>query len=140
MLVAKESIPVVAVDIMNQVHAEEIVLLNELDGLITRRLEGEDVNEALGEKINDLLEHVEYHFTNEERMMRETGVPVYPIHKGEHDRVRADLNTVCADWKSEQGFARFTAYIRETIPPWFANHVATMDTVTAQMMSQILGH
>lgn len=138
MLIAKDSIPLVALDVMNEVHAEEIVLLNDLDALIGQRRSGTDVDEALGVKINELLQHVEYHFSNEERMMRETGVPVYPIHKGEHDRVRADLNMICADWRSDDGFARLTTYIRETIPAWFANHVATMDTVTAQMMSQTL--
>lgn len=138
MLIAKDSIPLVAVDAMNQVHAEEIALLNDLDALIGKRVSGEDVEEKLDRKITEFLEHVEFHFSNEERLMRETGVPVYPIHKQEHDRVRADLKAVCADWRSDEGFQRFAAFIREAIPAWFANHVATMDTVTAHMMSQVL--
>ncbi len=138
MLIAKDAIPQVAIDIMNEVHDEEVVLLNDIDALIERRLSGEDVEEALGARIEELMEHVEFHFSNEERLMRETGVPVYPIHRGEHDRVRDELGAICADWRSEEGFARFAAYIRQTMPPWFANHVATMDTVTAHMMSQVL--
>ncbi len=138
MLIEEGFIPVVALDVMNEVHDEEIELLNELDVLIAKREAGEDVEAELAAKINEFVAHVEFHFSNEENMMRETGVPVYPIHKGEHDRVRAELQEAVADWRSEAGFVLFASHIRHTIPQWFADHVATMDNVTAQMMSPMM--
>ncbi len=136
MLIAEGFIPTVALDVMNAVHDEEIRLLNELDVLIGKREAGEDVDAELGALISEFLNHVEYHFSNEERMMREAGVPVYPIHKSEHDRVRAEMQSFCADWRSEEGFAAFSYYIRQTLPEWFSGHVSTMDTVTALILSQ----
>lgn len=136
MLIGEGFIPTVALDVMNEVHDEEIRLLNKLDELISKRESGEDVDIELGALISEFLTHVEYHFSNEERMMLEHHVPVYPIHKGEHDRVRAEMQAICADWRSPEGFAAFTRHIRKGIPEWFANHVATMDMVTAQILAQ----
>ncbi len=138
MLIPEGYIPTVALDVMNEVHDEEIRFLNDLDALISRREAGEDVDAELGAQISEFLKHIDYHFSNEERMMLENHVPVYPIHKGEHDRVRAELQAICADWRSENGFAAFTNHIRKGIPEWFANHVATMDMVTAQILSQAM--
>ena len=123
-------IPQVAVASMNATHAEELALLREL----LAALDARDAARA-AELADAFAAHVEEHFAREERLMEQYGFPPYPIHRSEHDRMRAMVAEACAQADSAEGRAALARFIREVFLPWLSGHVATMDAATAHFLS-----
>lgn len=77
-----------------------------------------------------LLTHTRSHFENESRLMRACRFPAIGEHEGEHQRVLGELTRL--QLGIEEGRAAFArTYVREGLPEWFANHLATMDAALA---------
>ena len=115
---------------MNATHTEEVALLRDL----LSALDADDAARAM-ELATALAVHVEEHFAREERLMEQYGFPPYPIHKSEHDRMRALVAEHCAGADSAEGRAALARFIREELLPWLNSHVATMDTATAHFLA-----
>lgn len=125
------SIPQVALSFMNEDHHEAVNLINSL--LI--HAEAEDA-EKVTEALHGFLEHNAEHFAREEEAMRQYNFPPYDCHKGEHERVLAELKQEIDHWNSHKDFERVQSYLTETVVSWFINHLNTMDTVTAQFIKR----
>ena len=123
-------LPQVAVPSMNATHAEELALLRDLLSALDA---GDTVRAAA--LATAFAGHVEEHFAREERLMEQHGFPPYPIHKSEHDRMRALVAEHCAGADNEDGRAALGHFIREEFLPWLSSHVATMDSATAHFLS-----
>ena len=123
-------LPQVAVPSMNATHTEELALLRDL----LSALDADDAARA-AELATAFAVHVEEHFAREERLMEQYGFPPYPIHKGEHDRMRPLVAEMCAGADNAEGRARLAGFIREEFLPWLTSHVSTMDTATAHFLA-----
>ena len=123
-------LPEVAVASMNATHAEEMEILQRLLAALAS-----DTAEAAAAAAEEFLRHVEAHFGREERLMEQYGFPPYPMHKGEHDQMRALVANACGDVGTAEGRARLRAFLERDFLPWLVNHVTTMDTVTAQFLA-----
>ena len=128
-------VPKVAFDEMNAVHAEEVELLNRIETL----LDAEAPEAELSDTIEDLFEHTRVHFANEERLMREVGFPAYDMHKAEHDRMLNAFQLVMMDWRTKKDNSIIRNYICSETPQWLHQHIATMDTVTANFIAMAKG-
>ena len=122
-------VPKVAVDEMNCVHGEEVALLNTLE----LQLDAQDT-EAIEKTLDSMLEHTRGHFANEERLMQEVRFPPYMIHKSEHTRALNEMDNVIMDWRTRKDDQLLRSYFLETIPQWLTQHIASMDTMTAQFI------
>jgi len=123
-------LPQVAVPSMNAVHAEEMEVLAALDEALTQ---GDA--EAIKQAAQAFLAHVEEHFSREERLMEQYGFPPYPIHRHEHELMRARVKEVCGQCDTEDGRQALARFVREEFPAWLTQHVSTMDMVTAQFLA-----
>lgn len=121
------SFPLVAVDFMNRDH-EEFAVRREtlLEQIAAGAAAGIDV------LLDELYEHTVRHFADEEKLMQDTGFPVFPVHKGEHDSVLADMARRIEHWKSNRDLADLRDWLEHAVGDWFVAHVASMDTVTAR--------
>ena len=122
-------VPKVAYDEMNRVHGEEVALLNTLE----LQLDAHD-SAAIEETLEVMLEHTRAHFANEERLMQEVQFPPYMIHKSEHTRALNEMHNVIMDWRNRKDDSLLRNYFLETIPQWLTQHIASMDTMTAQFI------
>lgn len=136
LLLRPEDLPRVALESMNAVHAEEIECINRLAALFQLAAAGESVTHAIDGHLQQLLNHVHSHFSGEEAMMQRHGFPPYPVHKAEHDRVYDKLRSAIEGWLDDRDLHGIQNYICETLPAWMIQHIATMDRVTAQFLSQ----
>ncbi len=123
-------IPQVMVPSMNATHAEEVEIVQALEAALES---GADA--AIADAARAFADHVEVHFSREEELMRAHAFPPYPIHKGEHDRMRAIVGELCANCDNDAGRAALLTFVRKDFPAWLAQHVSTLDTVTAQFLS-----
>ena len=135
MLIDKASMPLVAMDFMNEVHAEDIDLINDLYDLILayKKEQNDASKELLKLKYEEWYHHTVAHFANEEQAMQTNKFPPYLFHKGEHDQVLSTMNQRLNDWLLSGDIAPLQDFI-EFLPSWLINHIQTMDTVTAMFL------
>ncbi len=122
--------PKVALEFMNRDHAEFIALREKLLGLLSAPAPNAEVDTLLDE----LLEHTRHHFAEEEQLMLEAHFPPYPMHKGEHDRVLADMAAKVESWKQAHDSDALQEWLDRGAGDWFVNHVSTMDLITAHFI------
>ena len=125
-------LPHLPVPFMNQDHALEVRMLNELGAALSAHRRGQGTLEAVLEKLSLLAVHTRDHFMREESLMRETRFPAYPVHKAEHDRVLAEMDAEARAFRERGDGERLARYLFEALPAWFLNHIRSMDLVTAR--------
>ena len=137
MLLDIANVPVVAMDFMNEVHAQDVVVINDLYALIEayEAAPNEANAEAIAKQLAFWFEHTVSHFQGEETQMREKRFPPYAMHKSEHDNALAKMDFVLRNWSRTKDIGMLRAYVTQDVPAWFMQHIATMDTVTANFLS-----
>jgi hemerythrin len=135
----KSEIPVVALDEMNDVHFEEVEIINQLDEIINADMNPDEKNELINNKLQELQTHTVTHFANEERLMRLHGFPPYPIHKYNHDQLLSELAMIVRNWEADKDIQALRKYLKAGLKEWLANHIATLDTVTAMFLKEKIG-
>jgi len=78
----------------------------------------------------ELLRHTHEHFSQEEKLMRETQFPAMREHVDEHLRVMGDLESMLARVKRGRMMMP-REFVKNGMPEWFALHLATMDSALA---------
>ncbi|MEA1919504.1 MAG: hemerythrin family protein [Campylobacterota bacterium] len=133
MLLDKKSLPIVAMEFMNDVHMEDVDIINELfDLVLLYEKEPSAINKAkIDQQYKEWFEHTVEHFKGEEEKMQEMAFPPYPMHKGEHDNALAVMDDVFRKWQESGEIMILKTYLIETLPAWLNKHIQTMDTVTA---------
>lgn len=129
-------VPKVAFDEMNGVHAEEVEQLNRIEAM----LDAGACEAELSEALEALFEHTRAHFANEERLMKEVGFPPYEMHKSEHDRALNEFQLVMMEWRNRKENDALRNYICSEVPQWLHQHIATMDTATANFIAMVKGN
>lgn len=124
-------VPKVSLEFMNDDHGEVVALINKILTL----LESGSTDEVT-QVLQAFIEHNREHFAREEAEMIRVNFPPYSCHKGEHERVLAELEEVFSDWKTDNNRGSLQSYLTQTAANWLVNHVSTMDTVTAMFVNQ----
>ena len=137
MLIDIEKFPMVDMDSMNEVHKDDIKIINDLNDLIEEytQNESQELFEKLDAKYQEWLEHSIEHFSSEEKLMQEKKFPAFAIHKQEHDSVLSAMKNIQEDLRKTQSAAGVKNFVQNGLVRWLVNHVQTMDTVTARFVS-----
>lgn len=91
--------------------------------------------EPLLAALEEFLQHSREHFEREEAAMRSSGFPPYGVHKQEHDRVLAWLESLLDALRGGDGGDGSRRAVEWEIPAWLRQHVASMDLVTARWIA-----
>ena len=123
-----KDIPDVALDCLNKDHREVADIINQLDTLLQH---APSLHEDISSGLQRLIEHLENHFACEEHQMEKYQFPALPIHRGEHQRVLAEIKAESATWSTQHNTQQLLHYFEQTFCPWLLDHIATLDTQTA---------
>jgi len=134
-LVYIEQLEDMSVEQMQKTHEDEIKILNDIDYLAFDVDRGEATLEELESKVNEYIDHVKAHFTNEERLMQKYDFPSYDMHKTAHDMFLEELNLAVKQWKRYENIEKITNFVRKT-PEWIVLHVNTVDVPTANYLAK----
>jgi len=107
-------------------HEEAVALMNAFQ---------ECTDEELTTLFDQLFAHTREHLERENELMERIGFFATPMHKGEHDRVLAEMQDY-KDKLTDGDIAAVRHYVQETVPNWFLEHLNSMDTITAQFALQ----
>ena len=134
MLINKNELAIVDMEFMNEVHFEDIDIINALFEYV--KIYDNDKSEEnkiqINQKYEEWISHTQAHFEGEEVMMREKNFPPYSMHKGEHDNALRQMQDVFNHWKSTENISILKIYLIEQVPSWLIQHIASMDMVTAR--------
>ena len=133
MLIDKNKLPLVAEDFMNDVHFEDVDIINELyEKAINYKNNNSEVNkEILVSCYQEWYDHTVSHFKGEEDEMLERQFPPYLMHKGEHDRCLEHMDLVIKNFVETNDIDALVRYLEVDLIDWLLNHINTMDTITA---------
>lgn len=130
------NIPQLALESMNKVHREEVVLINQLAALVQQTKDQQADNAAITEKLHEWVQHTREHFTSEEQLMMDYAFPAYFIHASEHERVMTLIQGLQNQWLDRNEIKPLYEFVFSNWPRWFNDHVNSMDRVTAEFISQ----
>ena len=132
-MVKQEELPLVSLNTMNEVHFKELAILNRL----LEQLDNEAGFEILSQSLDTLLEHMQEHFSGEEKLMKETQYPSLEMHKAEHDKVLNQTRYAELQWRNKKDEDALREYLEDEIVLWLDQHIKAMDTPMADYVLQI---
>lgn len=97
-------------------------------------LNGGSVPQNFFEQLDAFVQHTTAHFDQENRWMEAVNFPA-SCHREEHDRVLSVVHEVRQH--IEKGDLFLGHRLLEELPPWFDNHIETMDTALALYLKEI---
>ena len=130
-MITQEQLAMLAIPSMNDTHLEEILIINTLESAAQKN-NAEEVLQTLKE----LLAHTELHFSNENKLMRESHFPDFAAHKAEHDRHLHELKSLIKYFSQRKESNAILAYIQGNLVGWSLHHVATMDKEMATFLKE----
>ena len=71
-MIKQEELPLVSLNTMNEVHFEELAILNTL----LEQLDNEAGFEIISQSFDKLIEHMQEHFSSEEKLMKAMDTPM----------------------------------------------------------------
>ena len=129
LLITQDQLTMVAIPSMNDMHLEEMLLINALHEAVKSR----DFK-SIKDKLEELLKESKIHFSKEEEMMEEAGYPEFFTHKGEHDRQLHELAHIIKYFTERQDPQAIAAYIEGNLNSWTIHHMQTMDAEMATFL------
>ena len=105
---------------MDMVHEEFVALLGKVEAAPDQHLR------ALWD---ELIEHTQLHFDQEDRWMQTTGFATSNCHSQQHKVVLAVMREGAA--KGEQGDLSTIRHMAAELGPWFSHHAQNMDAALA---------
>jgi hemerythrin len=136
MLINKSNLELVSQDFMNNLHFEEIDIINSIYNDILLHEENSNRENELLSSLDKWLVHTKEHFAIEEEHMRAYNFFAFNCHKTEHDRALNELQLQIEHFKKNKDIKYLKKYFEEVVFDWLPNHVSTMDVVTANFISQ----
>lgn len=124
-----------SVDSMQEIHEKEIKLINEIDYLANKRLEGKTDIKELEVKLDSYIDNVKEHFELEEELMEKYDFPSIDIHELAHQMFMADLSYTIRQWKEFKKVEPIIKFVRKSTE-WFEMHATTVDMPTANYIAK----
>jgi hemerythrin len=126
------NIPQTSNNDMNKIHQEEVDILIELSKLMK-----DNDEENITKKIQELVEHMQKHFSFEEDMMKEKSYNMYTIHQADHNKVLSETRYILMDWRNAKDMDRLNEYFGEELPSWLDQHIKAMDIPMAEYLDTL---
>ncbi|RXJ77662.1 hypothetical protein CRV03_05370 [Arcobacter sp. F155] len=133
MLINKNDLPLVAEDFMNDVHYEDVDIINDLYEKLLNYIASEtkENKNIVIDAYQNWYDHTVSHFKGEEDKMIELNFPPYMMHKGEHEKCLEQMRQVLDYFIKNDDKEFLKSYLELDLINWLVNHIQTMDTVTA---------
>ena len=132
MMQTTTTIPQVSLSSMNDIHYEEVLLIEKL----LEEIKQERSPETLSVSFDAILEHMQAHFASEEMMMQEAQYPSFRMHKADHDKILQETRYAEMEWRNRKDVDALKEYFEEEIITWLDQHIKAMDTPTSDFLMQ----
>ena len=128
-MIDKTQLPLVSIEAINEMHFEEVDILNTLSNLID-----EQDTDTITSQIKLLVEHMQKHFSFEEGLMKDKSYPMYTIHQADHNKVLSETRYILMDWRNTKDIDRLKEYFQDELIAWLDQHIKAMDMPMAEFL------
>ena len=115
-----------------EIDKQHLELLNFVNDLINNSTENQKGLSAYNRKvIEDVINHVAFHFETEERILSKTNYEKFGDHKKEHEKISAKINNIRSEIgneKSDMALYNLTITLKE----YFLSHILLFDKDAAE--------
>jgi len=132
-MIEQKDLPLVSLKSMNEVHFEEVEIIN----LLLEQIKSKESFEMVSQSLEKLLEHMQQHFEGEEKLMQDFQYPSLNMHKSDHDKVLNQLRYAEMQWRNKKDVDALQEYLDDDVIAWLDQHIKAMDTPMADYVSQI---
>jgi len=130
-MIKEKNIPQVSLESMNKMHLEEVIIINK----VFQNLENGADFETLSKSFEQLLEHMQEHFSSEELLMKKFHYPSLNMHKADHDKVLNQARYAQMQWRNKKDSAALKEFLEDDIVAWLDQHIKAMDVPMADFTS-----
>jgi len=127
------ALPLVSLRSMNEVHIEEVYIINRL----FENLNTDSDFETISQTLQNLLEHMQEHFSSEEKIMRELHYPSLQMHKADHDKVLNQARYAEIQWRNSKDEDELREYLEGDVVAWLDQHIKAMDTPMSDYVLEV---
>jgi hemerythrin len=113
----------VGIDLIDEQHKMLIQRLNDLSKAI-------EMNQSVGEIVRVLgflIEYTNFHFSTEEKHMKENNYPGLNYHKTQHEEFETTLNHLTGDFEEEGATQALADSINVFLTNWLVKHFQEVD-------------
>lgn len=132
-MIRHSDIPLVSLDSMNETHFVEIEIIN----MLLEHFDTKADFDTLSRNFDKLLEHMQEHFSGEEKLMKKFQYPSLNMHKADHDKVLNQARYAEMQWRNKKDVGTLREYIEEDVLVWLDQHIKAMDTPMADFISEL---
>ena len=108
-MINQNDLPLVSIESMNETHFEEIEIIN----LLLEQINSKEEHEKLSSTLENLLQHMDQHFSSEEELMKESHYPSLNMHKADHGKVINQARYAEMQWRNKKDIEALNEYLQE---------------------------
>lgn len=110
-----------------RIDSQHRELIDRINKLLEACSTGKEKESAV-RTLDFLMDYVEEHFADEERLQKEADYPEYEAHKAEHDRFVQTVDELRQMLEEEEGpTPAFVNAVKRNIVDWLLNHIEAWD-------------
>lgn len=113
----------VGVDLIDAQHKMLLKRLSDFSEAVDSRQGSGEIVRTL----EFLVDYTDFHFSTEERHMRESGYPGLGHHVGKHEEFKAALSNLGDDFREEGATAGLADSINTLLINWLIKHIEAVD-------------
>ncbi|MFW9887568.1 MAG: bacteriohemerythrin [Candidatus Thorarchaeota archaeon] len=113
----------VGVDLIDEQHKMLIERINNLSNAVAKSMGHTKIIETL----LFMTEYTDFHFSTEERYMKELDYPAMENHLKQHEEFKSMLNTLEEDFREDGATKVVSKSINTFLGNWLLNHIKVVD-------------
>lgn len=113
----------VGIEIIDEQHQELVNHLNNLSAAI----DAHDGPGKIGTMLEYLIEYTHFHFSEEEKLMKEKNYSQLEEHIAKHDEFKKELADLEEDYREDGPTHRLAEFIDNLMVNWLLKHICKVD-------------
>jgi len=115
---------------------EQHKMLIERTNAISEAVEMTRGLEKILQTLSFMIEYTEFHFSAEEKVMKENNYPKFDQHHKLHEDFKDRLNLMVQDFEEEGATTQLSEEITSYLTNWLVNHIKGIDTELGKILQE----
>ena len=120
----------VNVDLIDEQHKMLIQRIKDLSDAVNSSRGATEIGKTLG----FMIDYTEFHFSTEEKHMKELDYPGFDVHRRQHDEFKSTLNEMVMEFEEDGATAQLGEWVNQYLINWLVDHIKSIDTKLAAFL------
>ena len=120
----------VNVELIDEQHKMLIQRIKDLSDAVNSSRGATEIGKTLG----FMIDYTEFHFSTEEKHMKELDYPGFDVHRKQHDEFKSTLNEMVMEFEEDGATAQLSEWVNQYLINWLVDHIKSIDTKRAAFL------